>query len=197
MIIDMQSAVVFIHGKGKHKSHWNVTEFGKVTNIENTISKSAKTFLLQVDNFDLHPKEVIEPFISEMEKYKCVIVCHSLAIVYAWEILKCIPVIGLCLIDTTALDIYSKNETVPNYIKEIVWNIPNKLVVHVHLNYTLDKLTDFDEQVSYYTPFIRKNEKSNMMIHPYKSHMLHYSDSPKIIESIKLLLNLDRRNRKS
>jgi hypothetical protein len=75
------------------------------------------------------------------------------------------------------------------YLSNVSWNIPNKVVCHAHLNHQIDKVCEFNGCIKYFTPFTRKNDKSKIMIHPDKGHILHWYDAPKIIESIMLLLN--------
>lgn len=169
---NLSQAVVFIHGRGKQSNTWNISEFGKAINIELTIAKKVKTLLIQVDDFSCHPLDIISSLLDEMKNYRWIVVCHSLGIIYCYELLKHLTISGICLVDCTDLSDYrnkiiTTESTLINYLETVEWNIPNRVICHVHFNY----------------------EKSKIMIHPNKSHMLHYTDAPKIIDSIMLLLS--------
>lgn len=179
--------IIFIHGFNKTSNDFNKTEQGKDINIEKQIGKRNHTILIQIDNYmdvDTNMKNIIE----KLKKYNVkewILVCHSLAIIYCLQLLKYNIFSGVCLIDPTVLDdisIKEYNINMDNYIK--VNDISTKIVFHIHLNYDEKDLEYFSRQVKYYSKFIGKNDKSKMIIHPNKSHMLHYTDSPKILRSI-------------
>ena len=198
----MKSAVIFIHGNNKNSSTWNITEFGKVINIEKTISKQCRTMMLQLDDYTESPDIIVQPFLEEMKQYKWIIVCHSLGIIYYYELVKHLTVIGVCFIDCTNLEKYlkshiDKNWNIIEYLKNTNLNItnlniPSKIVFHIHCNYNYDKIEEFNDKLLYFTSFSRKNNKSMLIIHPNKGHMIHYTDSSKIINSIMILLKSEK-----
>jgi len=192
-------AVIFLHGNHKKADHWNMTEFGKSINIESIIGKRVKTFLIQIDDFTKHPLGALSGRLDEMKRYKCVVVCHSLGVLHCYELLKHLVVIGICFLDCTALPVYLEEiratedpvcDHLISYIQDMVWNIPSSIICHVHFNYEWSNAAYFDHQIAYYTPLTRKNDKSKIVVHPNKSHMIHYTDAPKIIHSILTLLNI-------
>ena len=203
-------SVIFIHGNHKKATSWNVTDFGKVINIEATIKKKNRTLLIQVDDFTVSPSKLVRSFVESMKDQQWIIVCHSLGIVYCYEFVKHLKIVGICFIDCTPLDetflkklscnidntcdelnsvapsSSSRDELLYDYIKNIRWDLSPKIICHVHINYQSDE--KFDRKVKYFSSITRKNDKSKMMIHPGKGHMIHYNDSAKIIDSITQLI---------
>ena len=198
----MEPAVIFIHGYNKKLEYWNKNEFGKEINIEKTISKKSYTLLIQIDNFEINPAIGIIPIIEQMKLVKnknWIIVCHSLGVIYGLELLKHdIKIVGMCLIDPTSLDeIYIKEliddnwMDIANYCSTEKYNPSSKIIFHTHFDYNQNDVNNvdyFNRQIKFYGKFINKNNKSKIIIHPNKGHMIHYTDSPKIINSISDLI---------
>lgn len=184
-------AVVFIHGNHKKADSWNVTESGKIINIEKSIKK-VKTFLIQIDDFTVPPVGLISLIKDEMTSYRWIIVCHSLGIIHCYEFTKHLNIAGICFIDCTPLDNVFlqklENLSLIEYIKGMKWNLSPRIICHVHLDYNNVNMEQFNRKIEYLTPFIRKNDKSKIIIHPDKGHMIHYTDGPKIIDSINQLI---------
>ncbi|CAK7995064.1 Hypothetical protein POVR1_LOCUS582 [uncultured virus] len=192
--MDAPIGVVFIHGNHKKAETWNVTESGKVIGIETLVTKKNFTMLMQIDDFNVPPLKIVQPLVAEMESRRWVIVCHSLGIIYCHELMKHLKVIGLCLIDPTPLDeVFQKkiaeSSHLLSYIQEIKLKIPAKVVCHLHLNYDPNDVDQFNRKIEYFTPLTRANQRSKMIVHPNKGHMIHYTDTPKIVESINNLLS--------
>lgn len=172
----MEPAVIFIHGYNKKLEYWNKNEFGKEINIEKTISKKSYTLLIQIDNFEINPAIGIIPIIEQMKLVKnknWIIVCHSLGEIYIKE-----------LIDDNWMDI-------ANYCSTEKYNPSSKIIFHTHFDYNQNDVNNvdyFNRQIKFYGKFINKNNKSKIIIHPNKGHMIHYTDSPKIINSISDLI---------
>jgi len=191
----MKPAVVFIHGFNKKSEYWNKNEFNKDINIEKIISKKAYTLLIQVDNYLVDPKMAVIPIIEQMKlcgQKKWTIVCHSLGIIYGLELLNYdMQISGLCLIDPTTLDNIFVEEITNDGWTEIVkycitakYNPSPKIIFHIHLDYDDDNQDRFARRIKFFKQFIGKNDKSKIIIHPNKGHMIHYTDAPKIISSI-------------
>lgn len=184
--------VVFIHGNHKTIETWNLSEFGKKIDIEVSIRKRTETVMIQVDDFLLGPEDTVKSLLPSMMNRRWVIVCHSLGIVYCYELLKHLTITGICFIDCTDLEAFGKELAdkppcpLQDYLKEVKWNLSTKIVCHVHLNFPSE---DFEQRVDYFSGWTRKNEKSKMIIHPRKGHMIHYTDSQTIIFSIMELLS--------
>lgn len=193
----MTFAVAFIHGYNKTPNTWNTTEFGKNINIETMIATKAETLLIAID-FDADPKQAIIPILTEMKSKnkKWIIVCHSLGVVYGLELLNYdINIHAVCLIDPTPLDdIYIKESLITHsHISKYCSNLgkidyPAKIIFHIHLDYNSDELHILKQKTEFYKNLIGKNNRSAMFIHPGKGHMIHYTASPKIIESIMSLI---------
>lgn len=180
-----KSGVILIHGLNKSCDTWNITEFGKSINIEQQLAKKAHTILIQIDDYNNYH---ITNILNEMDKYKVkswIVVCHSLAIVYGLHLLNH-GITRVCLIDPTVLDdIYFEELKKREWFNlldlcEIDIKLSAKVIYHIHLDYD-DK---FDDKVNFYKKFIKQNDKSKMFVHPDKGHMIHYTDSQKIINSI-------------
>jgi len=177
--------VIFIHGLNKSANNWNISEFNKSINIEQQLVKKAHTILIQIDDYNNYP---ITSILNEMNKYKVkswTVVCHSLGVVYGLHLLDH-GITRICLIDPTVLDdVYFEELKTREWYNlldlcktEIKLN--TKMIFHIHLDYD----DEFDDKVKYYKKFIKVNDKSKMFIHPDKGHMIHYTDSQKIINSI-------------
>jgi len=191
----MKPAVVFIHGFNKKSEYWNKNEFNKDINIEKIISKKAHTLLIQVDDYLINPKIAVIPIIEQMklsEQKKWTIVCHSLGILYGLELLNYdIQINGVCLVDPSTLDntfiekITNRGWTeIAEYCTTVKYNPSPKIIFHIHLEYREDKQNRLARQIRFFKQFTGKNDKSKIIIHPNKGHMIHYTDAPKIISSI-------------
>lgn len=198
----MKPAVVFIHGFGKSSTTWNLTEFNKNINIEKLIAAKARTLLVQIDDYQADPAITVIPIVEKMkaENNKWTIVCHSIGVIYGLELLNHgLTISGFCLIDpSTPTESFVQEEIEDGYINigtycrsnflEKKLQIEPKIVFHVHLDYDPTDLDDFADGVEFYKQFVGKNDKSKIIIHPGKGHMIHYTDGPKIVNSILSLL---------
>ena len=199
----MKHAVCFIHGFNKTPDTWNQTEAGKNINIEKIISgkEKVKTLLVRIDNFKISPQILVTQLVEQMksEPNKWTIVCHSLGVVYGLELLNHdITINGFCLVDPTSLnEEYIREITdssweegatycLNNFVKKV--DYPAKIIFHIHLDYDIQDQIYFCHQIQYYKQFVGKNTKSKIIVHPGKGHMIHYTDTAKIIESILSLL---------
>jgi len=191
----LPQAILFIHGKGKKSETWNTTESGKIIDIEKSLSKNVHTMLLQVDDFTIIPSKLIDQIIDDMRFYRWIIITHSLGVVHAFELLgRQIMIDGLCFIDPTAftgryIDSIKQFE-IAEWIKEqLIIEVTPRIVFHIHINYQSGREEDlFQEKIIEYSKFTHKNDKSRVIVHYNKSHMIHYTDAPKIIDSLKDLL---------
>lgn len=202
-----KNGVIFIHGLDKKAEQWNVSEFDKNINIEKTIGMKYETILIQLDDFKINPDEICAFIIKQTEsslnsKNKIwTIVCHSLAALYALQLLKYdeIKINGIVLVDPTPLD-----DLYTDYLRKKGWDdLANyidtenikprkppspKIKFHVHLDYNFSNINKFNNQIEFYSRYANPNSKSKIIIHPNKGHMIHYTDGPKIIESILSIL---------
>jgi hypothetical protein len=191
--------VVFIHGYGKSSDTWNISEYGKVIGIENSIRVVMDTITITVDDYTSSPALITSSIIHKMEnsQNKWIIVCHSLGVIHGFELLKhSRNIAGICLIDPTPLD-----EIYINVCRDRGWNdiadycSNNKVSIHpsirvsIHFDYNENIPENLARQVKYYKPLIGPNDKSKIIIHPGKGHMIHYTDAPKIIASIMSIVN--------
>lgn len=188
--------VIFIHGLGKNSNQWNITEHGKNINIEKIVASKSSTLMYDIKDFTEDPQLIINDIIEKIKSIKggWIIVCHSLGAIYSLGLLvHDISIIGFVLIDPTPFDtkyieiIQERGWIkVVNYFNNTTFSpSPSpKIRFNIHLNYEIDQSELFNRQVEYYTKFSNKNSKSKIILHPEKSHMLHYTDAPKIIESI-------------
>ncbi len=180
---------IFIHGVGKIASNWNVTENNKNINIEKEIAKKSQTILVSIENYEISPVRCMEPIIQQIKDSnvkKWIIVCHSLGVIHGLELLKHnLAIIGINLIDPTALD----TEYI-DIIRERGWiDIVNyceniSLTTNIQWIIHLDYDNNLSRKVTYYKKYIGANDKSAMILHPGKGHMIHYTDTAKIIHSI-------------
>lgn len=187
----LPQAVLFIHGKGKKAETWNVSEFGKKICIEESLKKSVHTMMLQIDDFTVLPSRLVDKKIGDMRRHRWTIVSHSLGVMYIFELLgRDIIIDGFCLIDPTPFTSKyietMKTIEISDWIKEqLIIDIAPKIIFHVHISYPSPS---FEEKIDSYSKFTRKNDKSKVILHNGKGHMIHYTDAPKIIDSINDLL---------
>ena len=196
------AGVIFIHGFNKTPDTWNKTESGKDILIEKLVSKKAHTLLVHIDDYDSNPSETVVPIIDQIKLVglkKWTVVCHSLGVIYGLELLKSdIPITGVCLIDPTVPDakFISKLEkegrhVLKSYCKDHTQlDFPPKIIFHIHFDYDMRKPEKLSRKVQYYNGLTTKNDKSEIIIHMNKGHMLHYTDGPKIVNSIMNLIRL-------
>lgn len=186
--------VVFIHGYGKSSDTWNVSEHGKVIDIENSIRNRMDTITITINDYTISPVIAMSSVFHRMKisSNKWIIVCHSLGVIHGFELLKYpLNIVGICLIDPTPID-----EIYINSCRERGWNdiadycsnhkisILPSIRVSIHLDYNQNIPENLERQVKYYKPLVGPNDKSKFIIHPGKGHMIHYTDTPKIIASI-------------
>lgn len=186
---------VFIHGFNKNSTTWNITEYGKHIDIESIIKTKAETILVDIVDFKISPKiqmiPIIEQIMSSSIK-KWIIVCHSLGVIHALELLRySLPIIGVCLIDPTALDQEYINtleergwSDILDYCNNLQINIKPGIQYYIHIDYDTHDINGFNAKVEFYKKFAGPNDKSKLIIHPGKGHMIYYTDAPKIINSI-------------
>ena len=196
----MKTAVVFIHGFNKKSEYWNKNEFNKDINIEKIISKKTQTLLVQIDDYSINPKTIVTSIINQMKEFgqkKWIIVCHSLGVIYGLEILNHdIQIGGLCIIDpSTPNDKFIEKITsegrveMAEHSKNAQYGKPSKTIFHIHFDYDVNKPQRLTKQIKFFSQFTSANDKSKIIIHPNKGHMIHYTDTPKIISSILTMIS--------
>jgi hypothetical protein len=190
----MKYGVVFIHGLNKTPETWNRTEFGKEIDVEQTIRNKADTILVSVPDYTISPKEVMGPIVEQIRANpkKWIIVCHSLGVIHGNELLKHnLHIVGMVIIDPTPLNTEyldlirdrGWNDIVDYCTHELVTPAPS-IELSIHLNYDEELPDAFARHIGYYRRFVGANDRSKIVIHPGKGHMIHYTDAPKIIRAI-------------
>lgn len=193
------AGVLFLHGLGKNSSQWNVTEFDKTIDIEKSVATTKiKTVLYDLPDFSRDPRAIIEEIADYIDsigesKRLWTIVAHSLGAMYALGLIGFIKVSGLVLIDPTVFDVGYIDDLrkrdwplVVDYLSSSDFEPFPKTRYHVHLNY--DDAEKFERKMRYYSKFTTKNHRSKIIVHPDSSHMIHYTDAPKIIDSIQIII---------
>lgn len=186
--------VVFFHGVGKTNTSWNESDSGKKIGVETSIATRAHTTLIQVDDFNTPPSVVVAPVIESIGgcDRKVIIVCHSLGIIHTLELLKHkLPVVGVCIIDPPPLDdrfiqvMDTRGwDNIVQWIQEYTFYPTTSICFSVHLDYDGSNQEQFARKVEYYKPLIGANDRSKMVIHPNKGHMIHWTATAKIVRAV-------------
>lgn len=204
----------------KNYNDFNVTEKGKKIAIEENISKFCNTIMLQVEFEDYREQanvlsEKIYSSIENVLNTSIIIVAHSYGAFYAIQLSQNYPKIfnKILLIDPTAKTqsyydllvskIGNMNDGILNEIElckvNNFENLPDgklnsKTIVRIHLNLDSKKLIEypkqFNEKCEYFNAITNKNVNSKIVLHFNVSHMIHYTKSDIIIDSIKELVKL-------
>lgn len=203
--------LLFVHGYLKDHSHWNISEYNKVIDIEKTLSKSCNTIILSFD-YDDYEKTIMEVcdeiyyqinqyYGDNISKNNIMIVSHSYGSFYSFALSNKYPKIfnKLLLIEPTLkTQIYldymkKKNDSHSEWVINNFDSLPSGInikagvIVRIHINYT-DSYPE--EKLLCMDRITNKNIKSRIMIHPNKSHMLHYDIPGVIIDSIREVIKI-------
>lgn len=200
-----KNTVIFIHGFRKNYNDWNVTENGRDISLEKRLSKHHNTILVDIAEEDYKQPiavicDAIHNEISEIIS-KCVtIVAHSYGCLYALYMAEAYHIDKLLLIEPVI-----KSDRLLNYLQDRavdkdpdsveVYKINNydslptgehiksRIIVRIHIN--SDGNIPNIKELSALT---NKNTKSRLLVHYNASHMLHYTKTDIILDSITELL---------
>ena len=202
------SVVVFIHGFGKSSSDWNVSDYGKVISIEMGVKQYTNTVLVNLkdDDYLTHIQDTCDKIVcvNNLVTFKHVhVVAHSYGCFYAMvmaekykTLVKSLVLIELT-VKTHSYKLYLQSQhdsisqakvnnydTLPDGSK-----IPNKTVISTHIainskDTNIDYMTTQFQRLEYYKMWTNNNTHNELVLHPCKSHMLHYHVPHKIISCI-------------
>jgi pimeloyl-ACP methyl ester carboxylesterase len=209
----MKNVIIFFSGLLKDSNTWDLTESGKAINIMKTAKTKADVITINI-TFEQYLQPIEETCKDINNKIEAlivdknvIIVAHSFGAFFAFGYSEYCHknLTGVILIDPTCkLDSYKsylveKTNIVENddkykvrkYWLENFESLPAlpkykpkvKVIVHIPIkeNKNIDKVMFFEKAVAL-------NMQSQIVVHPNKSHMLHYQMSDRFIHIINILI---------
>lgn len=170
-----RKGILFLAGRGKPLSSFNITSTGKKINLEEVFRKRCVTCSVEFDEEDLlgyqgaiESDTTMEPLLKQFDpKVKWVVVASSMGAYFA-SLLPEKIISGMILIDP-----------VTRLIRK-----DSKIPVHVHLKLTPNHQPDFE----FFSKITSYHSHSNIIVHWNASHMIHWDHPGKIIVSIEQFL---------
>lgn len=183
-----KKGIIFLSGRGKKYTTWNVTENGKYIGLEEMFRKRCNTCLVEFDPEDdiyynkhfeteniadipklLDERTVLDPLIAILDpNVKWFVVTHSYGSYFASLLPKSL-IHGMVLIDPVSTNLLMFKFTIP-------------IVVHLNiLPNNTDRICDWTTVTNYHN-------KSAIIVHYDIGHMIHWSQPGKIQHSIENIL---------
>ena len=185
--------MMFIHGYNSSPETWQVNGSGQALPYQSEFSKNHLVVNAYIPDYAQPDQELILPLlkiIQSNEVSSWIIVTHSLGIRLGLALgrVKGLPIKALIGLDPTSLDEFYQEVMVSRgWNKKIISShdlLPARIIVRIHLGCSNDNLGALQRPIQYYGRFVGANLKSVLQIHPNKGHMIHWTDCPKIMESI-------------
>lgn len=201
-----KNTVLFIHGFRKNYTDWNVTEKGKTISIEERVRKHHNTILVHIAEEDYKQPiasigDTIYNEISVVTSTSIVIIAPSYGCLYALYLAEIYHIDKLFLIepviksesylrklqdnavgkDPNSIEVYKVNNYDSLPTGE---HIHSRVIVRIHIN--IDGEIPNIKELNALT---NKNTKSRLIVHHGVSHMIHYTKTDTIYDSITELLS--------
>lgn len=178
-----KKGIIFLSGRGKKYTTWNVTENGKKIGLEEVFRKRCNTCLVEFDtedeiyynkyidgSIDLDESSIVNPLIEVLDRnVKWFVMAHSYGSYFASLLPKSL-IHGIILIDPVSVNLSAfERFTVP-------------IIVHVNI------IPNDTTRICDWTSITNYNNKSAVLVYYEIGHMIHWKQPGKIQNSLENIL---------